>query len=76
MDAILDFPQPEPWQAFAKPTLFVRGERSSYVRPEHNETIKMLFPNADIVTIADAGHWVHTEQPDHFLDRVWTFLEG
>lgn len=76
MDAILDFPLPPIWQSYEKPTLFIRGERSSYVRSTHNEIIKMLFPNADIVTIADAGHWVHAEQTQHFLNRVGSFLEG
>lgn len=76
MNAILDFPTPELWQVFEKPTLFIRGQRSPYVRPEHNQPIKALFPNTDLVTIADAGHWVHAEQPQRFLDEVCTFLQA
>ena len=76
MDAILDFPIPDDWQAFEQPTLFIRGEQSAYVRSEHHKTIRELFPNAKIVTIADAGHWLHAEQPQRFLDAVLSFLES
>lgn len=59
---------------FDKPTLFVRGERSNYVRDEDIPAIRWLFPEAEVVTIPDAGHWVHAEAPEAFAGAVLTFL--
>ncbi len=56
------------------PVLFVRGERSEYIKEEYMGRIKELFPKADVVTIFDAGHWVHAEQPKLFLKTLFYFL--
>jgi pimeloyl-ACP methyl ester carboxylesterase len=60
--------------AYGGPTLFVRGEKSGYVRDVDRPDIERLFPRASIVTIKDAGHWVHAEQPERFLEVVGGFL--
>ena len=60
---------------FTKPTLFVRGGKSRYIKPEDEfNSICHLFPNVEIETIEDAGHWVHAEAPDKFYDIVMNFL--
>ena len=56
------------------PALFVAGARSGYVRPAHREAIRRLFPHARLVTLRDAGHWLHAEQPEAFLRTVQPFL--
>jgi pimeloyl-ACP methyl ester carboxylesterase len=66
---------PEASAAFPGPTLFIHGERSDYVRPEHEETIRRLFPSAELAEIAGAGHWVHAEQPERFTAAVGAFLD-
>jgi pimeloyl-ACP methyl ester carboxylesterase len=33
-----------------------------------------MFPRSDVVTIPDAGHWVHAEAPERFVDGVEEFL--
>ncbi|MCB0638655.1 MAG: alpha/beta fold hydrolase [Lewinella sp.] len=63
-------------EPFAGPTLFVRGDRSSYVLDEDLPLIQSLFPAADLVTIPDAGHWVHAEQPDELYEVVTRFLDA
>src|ERR1700693_1021351 len=55
------------------PTLFIGGARSDYLLPEHEPEIRRLFPNAQIVRIEGAGHWVHAEQPAAFLQLVAPF---
>lgn len=55
-------------------TLFIRGEKSDYILDEDWPDIKMLFPNAFLQTIENAGHWVHAEQQDAFVDSVNEFL--
>jgi pimeloyl-ACP methyl ester carboxylesterase len=58
---------------FHKPSLFVRGERSDYVRDEDIEQIKVGFTTAQFVSLP-AGHWVHAEQPEAFIQTVLPFL--
>lgn len=59
-----------------RPALFVRGERSGYIRDQDVPGIRRLFPNGRVVTIPGAGHWVHVEAPEAFLRAVTGFLEG
>ena len=61
---------------FDGPALFVRGGASGYVRDADWPQIESLFPYAQLVTIADAGHWVHAQAPQAFADAVLTFLNG
>ena len=61
-------------QPFKKPTLFVRGEKSDYIKESDEALIRRLFPAADIRTIEGAGHWVHAEAPEVFVDMVLDFL--
>lgn len=59
---------------FTRPVLWVAGERSPYVRPEHEAGMRRLFPRTTQVTIKHAGHWVHSEQPRVFASALGTFL--
>lgn len=59
---------------FAKPTLFVRGGKSNYIKPGDERLIRELFPRAEMQTIADASHWVHADKPEEFLRLVLDFL--
>lgn len=59
---------------FQHPTLFIRGENSGYIRAEDMSTIKTIFPQAQMVTIPDTGHWVHAEAPQEFARIVLNFL--
>lgn len=56
------------------PVLFIRGEKSNYILNEDINSIKTFFPNASFATIANAGHWVHSENPIAFLNKVKEFL--
>ncbi len=55
------------------PSLFIDGASSAYIVDEDEDLILEHFPEAEIVTIADAGHWVHAEQPKRFFDEVLRF---
>ncbi|HET7594674.1 MAG TPA: alpha/beta fold hydrolase [Stellaceae bacterium] len=76
MPEISGFPELAQGVAFAGPALFIAGERSGYVRPEHGPVIERLFPKARIVQVPEAGHWLHAERPDAFLALVTPFLAG
>ena len=56
------------------PVLVLRGERSAYVRPEHEPRFRALFPAVEFATVPAAGHWVHAENPAGFLALVEPFL--
>ncbi|WP_416867968.1 MAG: alpha/beta fold hydrolase [Imperialibacter sp.] len=56
------------------PTLFIDGENSNYIRDIDLPIIKKLFPDSQVVTIKNAGHWVHAEQPEAFLETLMAFL--
>ena len=58
------------------PTLFVKGEKSPYITQQHIELIEGIFTDNQIVTIPNAGHWVHAEQPNQFLEVVNGFLQN
>ena len=71
-------PQVETWPGtggvFTGAALFVTGARSDYVLPEYRPAILRLFPAARFVSIKDAGHWLHAEQPAAFNATVTPFL--
>jgi pimeloyl-ACP methyl ester carboxylesterase len=69
MQELCAFPRPLLNKCYDGPALFVSGADSDYVRPESRTVIARLFRNAELQTIADAGHWVHADQP-HALLRV------
>lgn len=70
MPAILGFPEPAPGNRYEEAALFIAGGQSDYVLARHEAQISALFPRARIERIADAGHWVHADQPQQFLELV------
>ena len=60
--------------SFPGPALFLTGSESPYVRPEHRETIRTLFPNTRFVALNGAGHWLHADRPREFEETVAVFL--
>jgi pimeloyl-ACP methyl ester carboxylesterase len=61
-------------RVFDKPALFIRGERSEHVREADWAMIVQLFPDARLQTVPGAGHWVHTDAPEAFLEVVQDFI--
>lgn len=62
-----------PEREVGTPTLFIRGELSNYILDEDIEHIEELFIDAEVKTIANAGHWVHAESPVEFLETLLSF---
>jgi esterase len=73
---IVQFPNLPAGTAYRGPTLFVAGANSDYIRPIDKPEIRRLFPQARIIRVKGAGHWVHAEQPKTFLQIVAPFLSG
>ncbi len=60
--------------SFERPTLFIRGGKSTYISPSDLEEIRRFFPLEEVVTIDGAGHWVHADAPAEFSKAVMEFL--
>lgn len=58
------------------PALFVRGGKSSYILDKDHTGIFNVFPNADIQTVDDAGHWIHAEKPVELLNIVLAYFDS
>jgi pimeloyl-ACP methyl ester carboxylesterase len=56
------------------PVLWVAGETSRYITDDAVPTMRRSFPRVKKVTIKGAGHWVHSDQPQIFLDVLRVFL--
>ncbi|CAM4040907.1 alpha/beta fold hydrolase [Flavobacterium antarcticum] len=61
---------------FNKPTLFLKGANSRYILETDAAEIKKHFPKAAIESIANAGHWLHAENPKDFYDLTMQFLNA
>jgi pimeloyl-ACP methyl ester carboxylesterase len=68
------FPPPPPGASFDGPVLWIAGANSTYVLPEDRRHMDALFPATRLVRIKNAGHWVHSEQPEIFLATLQRFL--
>ena len=61
-------------QKFIGKTLFIKGGKSDYILPEHQDIIAAIFPNAKAKIIQGAGHWLHAEKTVAFNKIVIDFL--
>uniref|UniRef100_A0A183C4F0 sn-1-specific diacylglycerol lipase ABHD11 n=1 Tax=Globodera pallida TaxID=36090 RepID=A0A183C4F0_GLOPA len=65
-----------PEKKISMPTLFLYGANSTYcsvfdIRPLR----QMYFSYAKFEEVPDAGHWIHSEQPQRFIESVTRFLK-
>jgi pimeloyl-ACP methyl ester carboxylesterase len=75
LDRLRGFPDPPPGAHYDGPVLWIAGANSTYVLPEDRARMDALFPATRLVRIKGAGHWVHSEQPEIFLETLRHFLE-
>lgn len=52
------------------PVTFVRGLNSDYITDKDIPDIKKIYPEANIIDIPDAGHWLHIDQPGRFIEEI------
>jgi esterase len=63
-------------EAIKSPTLVLRGVRSDYLKRETAEAMTGRNPNFRFQQVADAGHYIHDDQPEVFASLVSTFLRA
>ena len=59
---------------FQGQTLFLKGSESAYIQASHEPEIQRRFPCSQLVTVNQAGHWLHIDQPEAFNSAVRDFL--
>ncbi|XP_072284738.1 sn-1-specific diacylglycerol lipase ABHD11 isoform X2 [Pyxicephalus adspersus] len=70
---LFDFPEFQ--DPYSGPTLFLGGANSPYISSENYPDIERLFPFANIEYIEGAGHWVHAERTQEFINFICTFVQ-
>lgn len=56
--------------------LFLRGADSDYIVQEDFSEIQKIFPKSEIITIPEAGHWIHADNPQMVYEKVDRFLKA
>lgn len=74
IEAIEGFPDGHD-KPYRNPVLFLKGERSNYIRDAYDEEIFRLFPGALFITVPDAGHWLQAENPDFVIKEIAEFMQ-
>jgi len=63
-----------PTEQYLGPTCFIVGGKSNYVKFEDEPAIRSVFPEAQIVTLQEAGHNPHMDSKDAFLKAINDFI--
>ena len=56
------------------PVLFLKGEKSEYLNSGDYRDILRLFPAAEFRVIGNAGHWIHTDNPEAVSEALVDLL--
>jgi len=57
------------------PVIFLKGEDSDYLPDEDFKDILSFFPAAEFITVPNAGHWIHADQPDEVAKNIKRLLD-
>ncbi|ABC23504.1 alpha/beta fold hydrolase [Rhodospirillum rubrum] len=74
MATLAGFPAFPADRTFSGRTLVVRGALSDYVGEAERPAFERLFPGYRLATLKGAGHWLHSEKPEAFVDILRGFL--
>jgi esterase len=58
------------------PVLFLHGGASNYLTERDIPLISQIFATYQVQTIEGAGHWLHAEKPQEFIQDVTTFFKS
>jgi pimeloyl-ACP methyl ester carboxylesterase len=57
------------------PVLWLGGGDSGYITDENAAEMERWFPTNRRVTIKGAGHWVHSQRPEVFIEVLRRFVD-
>ncbi len=67
-DLIRGFPEIE--GKYIGPVSVIYGQDSDYVLEDYHSSFNLYFSSVSLCPIAQAGHWLHAEQPVRFLEML------
>ena len=70
MQSLVDFPAALQTRRFDKPVTVIAGALSDYVPAGDASAFAPMFPKLTVETIEGAGHWVHADKPQAFVQAV------
>jgi len=56
------------------PVIFLKGEKSDYISSDEFNDILKIFPSAELRIIKNAGHWLHSENPEEVSEAILSLL--
>lgn len=74
MDQATGWPEGIPKAAFDGPALFMNGAESDYVDDAGEAAIRDYFPQARLLRIKRAGHWMHADVPEAVAETLAAFM--
>ena len=51
------------------------GSKSDYINDADSQSIAQIFPVYEIVNIKNAGHWIHVDQKEYFVNTINKILK-
>lgn len=76
MDRVIGWPDDVPKASFDGPVLEIAGERSDYVTASGQAALRAHIPQARVLRVKDAGHWLHADAPDAVAGILVSYLGG
>ncbi|MCB1200092.1 MAG: alpha/beta fold hydrolase [Leptospiraceae bacterium] len=61
---------------FPSAALFIKGGKSKFINDQDLQTIKQLFPAAEIKTLPEGDHWLHYSDFENFINSTNEFLNA
>ena len=74
MDELVGWPENLPKASFNGPVLEIAGERSDYVTDAGQAALREHFPQARVVRVKGAGHWLHADAPEAVAQILVSYL--
>ena len=65
-----------PSERIDSPALFLTGGKSHYVTDADHAFIRNLIPNVRFETMQNAGHWLHAEDPQAFIQHCLDYFNS
>ncbi|MFV0384127.1 alpha/beta fold hydrolase, partial [Paracoccus sp. (in: a-proteobacteria)] len=74
MERTTGWPDGLPQATFGGPVLFMAGADSDYVDQAGEAAMRSYFPQARLVRLKNAGHWMHADAPEAVASTLAAFL--
>lgn len=74
MDGLVGWPEGLPHAAFDGSVLEIAGERSDYVTDAGQAALRTYFPQARVMRVKGAGHWLHADAPEAVAQILISYL--